>query len=133
MFRQRPDDAYIIPSHLDDSTDNLPVAAHSDEPMPRPDHKAKRHPRPHRHGRRWPNFPGARPNEEIGAGYFVFKRGKKTGRIETAPHRFAGGIPFEHKNFGAAVDEAARLTIERGGTFEVFTRCAMAGPLDSAK
>lgn len=118
MFRQP--DAYIIPSHLDDSVDDLPVAAHSDEPMPRPDHKAKKHGRPMR--RRWPNFPHARPKESIGAGYFVFKRGATTGRIETAPRRFAGGIPFEHPNLGSAVDEVARLTVERGGTFEVFTR-----------
>jgi len=118
MFRQP--DAYIIPSHLDDSVDDLPVAAHSDEPMPRPDHKAKKHGR--RGRRRWPNFPHARPKESIGAGYFVFKRGATTGRIETAPRRFAGGIPFEHPNLGSAVDEVARLTVERGGTFEVFTR-----------
>lgn len=93
--------------------------AHSDEPMQRPDHKAKKHGRP-LHGARWPGFPGPRTGEQIGGGHFVFKRGRTTGRIKTGP---AGHIPFEHPTYEAALDEAARLSIEVGGTFEVVSRC----------
>lgn len=100
--------------------DFLCAGVHSDEPMQRADYKAKKHGRPS-HGKKWPGHPGPRPNEEIGGGHFVFKRGKRTGRIETAPHRFAGGIPFEHGSLESALDEAARLSVERGGYFEVFT------------
>jgi len=90
-------------------------ATHSDEPMRKPDHKAKKHGRPY-HGKKWPAFPGPRDNEEIGGGHFVFKRGRRTGRIKT------GMIPFEHDTYDAAVQEAARLSIEVGGKFEVFSR-----------
>lgn len=89
--------------------------SHSDEPMARPDHKAKKHGRPY-HGQKWPGFPGHRTSEEIGGGHFVFKRGRRTGRIKN------GGIPFEHPTYAAALEEAARLSVEVGGTFEVFSR-----------
>lgn len=98
-----------------DDLDDIHVSAASAEPMQRADHKAKKHGRPH-HGKKWPGFPGARPHEEIGGGHFVFKRGRKTGRIENR------GIPFEHPTLEAAINEAARLTIEVGGKFEVLSR-----------
>jgi hypothetical protein len=109
MYRPNDDDFLPGPS------------AHSDEPMRKPDHKAKKHGKPN-HGKKWPAFPGPRANEEIGGGHFVFKRGRTTGRIKTAPHRFAGGIPFEHATLEDALDEAARLSVEVGGKFEVFSR-----------
>lgn len=84
-------------------------AASSVEPIRRPDHKAKRHPKP-----RWPGFPGARARESIGGGYFIFKRGARTGRIENR------GIPFEHSTFIAAQAEATRLQKKYGGQFEVY-------------
>lgn len=108
MFRPSEDDFLPDPS------------AHSDEPMLRPDHKAKKHGRPY-HGQKWPGFPGPRANEDIGGGHFVFKRGSRTGRIETAPHRFAGGIPFEHATLEDALDEAARLSVEYGGHYGVMS------------
>lgn len=113
MYRPTEDDFLPGPS------------AHSDEPMLRPDHKAKKHGKPN-HGKKWPGHPGPRQHEEIGGGHFVFKRGSRTGRIETAPHRFAGGIPFEHATIEDALDEAARLSIEKGGKFEVFSRVGAA-------
>lgn len=95
--------------------DFLSAGAHNDERMARPDHKSKKHGRPY-HGKKWPAFPGPRNGEEIGGGHFVFKRGRTTGRIKT------GMIPFEHDTYDAALDEAARLSIEVGGKFEVFSR-----------
>lgn len=95
--------------------DFLLAGAHSDEPMQKVDHKAKKFGRPY-HGKKWPGFPGPRQSEEIGGGHFVFKRGRRTGRIENR------GIPFEHMTVEAALDEAARLTVEHGGVFEVFSR-----------
>lgn len=47
-----------------------------------------------------------RPGEQIGAGYFVFRRGKETGRIARGP---ANGLPYEHPTLEAAQSEAARL------------------------
>lgn len=86
--------------------DFLLAGSHSDEPMNRPDQKSKRHPRPRR-------------NEKVGGGYFVFKRGRRTGRIKTG-HILAGKMPFEHCSLESALDEAARLAIENGGTYRVF-------------
>lgn len=106
MYRPNDDDFLPGPS------------AHSDEPMRRPDHKAKKHGRPN-HGNRWPGFPGPRQREEIGGGHFVFKRGRTTGRIKTGR---VGHIPFEHATLEDALDEAARLSVEKGGKFEVFSR-----------
>lgn len=87
----------------------------SAEPFAKPDHKAKKHGRPRRI-KKWPGFPGARPREVIGGGHFVFKRGKRTGRIENR------GIPFEHETLESALNEAARLTVEHGGRFDVYSR-----------
>lgn len=98
MYRPNDDDFLPGPS------------AHSDEPMLRPDHKAKKFGRPR-----------ARRNEKVGGGYFVFKRGRRTGRIKTG-HILAGKMPFEHATLESALDEAARLSVERGGKFEVFSR-----------
>jgi len=106
----RPNDDDLIPYGTS--------GAHSDEPMLRPDHKAKKHGKPN-HGKKWPGFPGPRQREEIGGGHFVFKRGRTTGRIKTGR---AGHIPFEHATLEDALDEAARLSIEKGGKFEVFSR-----------
>lgn len=106
MYRPTEDDFLPGPS------------AHSDEPMLRPDYKAKKHGRPY-HGKKWPAFPGPRDNEEIGGGHFVFKRGRTTGRIKTGR---VGHSPFEHGSLEAALDEAARLSVEYGGKFEVFSR-----------
>lgn len=58
----------------------------------------------------------ARPNEMIGGGYFVFRRGKDTGRIR-APE-----FPFEHPTYGDAYAEARRLAaLHPGETFEVLS------------
>ena len=108
MYRPNDDDFLPGPS------------AHSDEPMRKPDHKAKKHGKPN-HGKKWPAFPGPRANEEIGGSYFVFKRGRRTGRIKTG-HIMAGKMPFEHPSLEAALNEAVRLSIEKGGKFEVFSR-----------
>lgn len=91
------------------------AGSHSDEPMHRADYKAKKFGRP-LHGKKWSGFPGPRTGEEIGGGHFVFKRGKRTGRIENR------GIPFEHGSVDSALDEAARLSVEYGGQFDVYSR-----------
>ena len=44
-----------------------------------------------------------RQNEEIGGGYFVFRRGDRTNRVRP------GKMPFEHPTKEAATEEAARL------------------------
>ncbi|MBD9542905.1 hypothetical protein IB276_26010 [Ensifer sp. ENS04] len=100
---------------LDDNYAPTACTASSAEPMQRADHRAKKHGKPY-HSKKWPGFPGERPREAIGGGHFVFKRGKRTGRIENR------GIPFEHSSLDAALSEAARLTIEHGGQFDVFSR-----------
>jgi len=57
----------------------------------------------------------ARRNEAIGGGFFVFRRGKRTGRI--AHTKF----PFEHATFAQALAEATRLAAQHPGeSFEVF-------------
>lgn len=45
----------------------------------------------------------ARPNEKIGAGWFVFSRQLSTGRIHPAPY------PFEHPDRASAEAEAGKL------------------------
>lgn len=110
-----------------------PHAAANVEPMHRPDHKAKRHPRPnngkprrdYRPSKKWTGFPGPREGEQIGGGYFVFKRGDRTGRIENR------GIPFEHGSLSAAVREAERLRGIYGGKFDVFSAQAEVVRLDA--
>ena len=109
-----------------DEFDDIHTTAGSVEPMQRADHRAKKHGRPY-HGKKWPGFPGARPREVIGGGHFVFKRGKRTGRIENR------GIPFEHETLESAINEAARLTVEHGGRFDVFTRVAGSSSLEAAE
>lgn len=56
-----------------------------------------------------------RDDEAIGGGYFVFRRGRSTGRIR--PSRF----PFEHGDFESAKVEADRLAADNPGkTFDVL-------------
>ena len=88
--------------------DFMCAGVHSDEPMQRVDHKAKKFGRPR-----------ARRNEKVGGGYFVFKRGRRTGRIKTG-HILAGKMPFEHPDLESATNEAARLAVEHGGHYSVF-------------
>lgn len=54
--------------------------------------------------------------EVVGGGWFVFRRGKKTGRIGAG-----GQLPFEHGSGEAAYKEAERLARKNPGeTFQVF-------------
>lgn len=58
-----------------------------------------------------------RKNESIGGGYFVFRRGKKTGRIGCK----TPWVPFEHDSEESAREEADRLSLKLPGeSFEVF-------------
>lgn len=50
-----------------------------------------------------------RPSEEIGGGFFVFRRGDGTGRIRPAT------FPFEHGSLESATQEAMRLAAEQPG------------------
>jgi len=60
--------------------------------------------------------PKPRINETIGGGFFVFRRGKKTGRVGVR-----GSLPFEHGSLEQAAAEATRLAkLFPGETFEVF-------------
>ena len=45
----------------------------------------------------------ARPNEKVGAGFFVFRRGEMANRIKPGP------LPFEHASLEQAYAEATRL------------------------
>ena len=83
--------------------------AHSDEPMQRVDHKAKKHGRPKIKAKK------PRRGEQIGGGFFVFRRGDH-GRVTP------NGMPYEHPDDGSALAEAARLSVEVGGQFEVYAR-----------
>ncbi|MBA8821473.1 hypothetical protein BRY73_16265 [Ochrobactrum sp. P6BS-III] len=57
-----------------------------------------------------------RLNEIIGGGFFVFRRGKKTGRVGVYTT-----MPYEHGSFEQALAEATRLAaLCPGETFEVF-------------
>ena len=88
----------------------------SAEPMPRADHKAKKHPRPRR-------------NEKIGGGHFVFRRGKRTGRVGIKT-----SLPFEHPDFDSAMSEARRLAaVNPGETFEVFASTGASAQVHAAK
>lgn len=56
----------------------------------------------------------ARKGEQIGGGFFVFRRGHRTGRIRPAH------LPFEHPTFEAAQAEADKLAdAQPGQTFIV--------------
>ena len=58
-----------------------------------------------------------REHEKIGGGFFVFRRGKKTGRIGVKRN----AIAFEHPDEPSAFKEAQRLAgLNPGETFEVF-------------
>lgn len=60
-----------------------------------------------------------RPGEKIGGGFFVFRRGKKTGRVGVRP----ATTPFEHPDFYAAKAEANRLAKKhRGERFVVVAQ-----------
>lgn len=74
--------------------------------------------------------PNARKNEVIGGGFFVFRRGKKTGRIGASSK-----MPYEHGSFASAMTEATRLAaLCPGETYEVFqTSGATAGPIEAAR
>jgi endonuclease YncB( thermonuclease family) len=59
---------------------------------------------------------GLRPGEKIGGGFFVFRRGKRTGRVG-----ISSTLPFEHPDLLSATREARRLAAATPGeTFEVF-------------
>ena len=51
-----------------------------------------------------------RDGEVIGGGWFVFRRGKKTGRISGS-----STLPFEHPTFADAAKEAGRLSRQHPG------------------
>lgn len=51
-----------------------------------------------------------RKGEQIGAGYFVFRRGKKTNRISTK-----STMPFEHPDLKSAIAEANKLAANNPG------------------
>lgn len=79
--------------------------------------------------------PKPRINETIGGGFFVFRRGKKTGRVGVR-----GGLPFEHGSLEQAAAEATRLAkLFPGETFEVFqtsgvvAHCAIEAPATEAE
>lgn len=58
-----------------------------------------------------------RNKECVGGGYFVFRRGKKTGRIGIRLKT----MPFEHPSLESAQAEAARLaSLNPGEVFKVF-------------
>lgn len=62
--------------------------------------------------------------EVVGGGYFVFRRGKKTGRIASA-----NLLPFEHATENAAYDEAYRLAkANPGEQFVVLGASTTVGP-----
>jgi hypothetical protein len=46
-----------------------------------------------------------RKGEKIGGGFFVFRRGKKTGRVGVT-----SSLPYEHPSLSSAVAEAERLS-----------------------
>lgn len=55
--------------------------------------------------------------EVVGGGFFVFRRGKRTGRVGC----FFSTVPFEHGSFESAATEAQRMaTVNLGETYEVF-------------
>jgi hypothetical protein len=57
-----------------------------------------------------------RRGEKIGGDWFVFRRGKRTGRIGIATQ-----FPFEHPTREAALTEARRLAdLTPGETYQVF-------------
>lgn len=65
--------------------------------------------------------PRQRRNETIGGGFFVFRRGKKTGRISVN-----STLPFEHGCIEDACEEAKRLVKKFNGKekFAIFKQMA---------
>jgi hypothetical protein len=58
-----------------------------------------------------------RRGEKVGGGFFVFRRGRSTGRVKIDPNK----PPYEHASLGEATTEAARLAKENPGIeFSVF-------------
>lgn len=58
-----------------------------------------------------------RKGEVIGGGFFVFRRGKTTGRVGVRLNT----IPFEHGSYESAAQEAKRLSeVSPGEAFSVF-------------
>jgi hypothetical protein len=98
----------IRPQHiiLDEEYVPTAAAAASAEPFAKPDHKSKGHSKPRR-------------NEKVGGGFFVFGRGRRTGRIKTGAI-LAGRMPFEHPSEESAITEAERLHGLTGRRFDVF-------------
>lgn len=59
----------------------------------------------------------AAKGERVGGGFFVHRRGKKSGRVRPSK------LSFEHADQRAAVAEAEKLAARHPGeTFEVFAR-----------
>lgn len=56
-----------------------------------------------------PDWRNPRPNETIGGGWFVFRRGDSTKRVKPA------AWPFEHPSINAARAEALRLAADHPG------------------
>ncbi|QCM10315.1 hypothetical protein CFBP6625_08120 [Agrobacterium tumefaciens] len=119
MYRPHPeefDDIAVAAAHG--------AVAQSDEPMKRPDHKAKKHGKTktkYEYMRRFPKKP--RNGEEVGGGHFVFRRGDSTGRIRPCMW------PFEHPSYDSAMTEAARLFNEHGGTYDIVSVCGQVAAL----
>ncbi len=101
MYRPTPEDF-----------DDITIAAQSAEPFTKPDHKAKKHGRPPSRSAR------ERRNEKIKGGHFVFRRGRRTGRIAIGA---MGSLPFEHPSLESARTEAQRLQSKNGGRYDVFS------------
>ena len=122
MFRPSPEDFDSISTT---GATQHSTALHSDEPMQRPDHKAKKHGKPktkYQYEQRFPRKP--RHNEQVGGGHFVFRRGNGTGRIRPCMW------PFEHPNYDSAMNEAVRLRGEYGGTYDIVTVSGSVGSVD---
>lgn len=72
--------------------------------------------------------PAPRKNEVIGGGFFVFRRGKHTGRVSVATT-----LPYEHGSFEQALAEATRLAkLCPGETYEVFQTSGAIATSDQA-
>jgi hypothetical protein len=72
--------------------------------------------------------PAPRTNEVIGGGFFVFRRGKHTGRVSVATT-----LPYEHGSFEQALAEATRLAkLCPGETYEVFQTSGAIATSDQA-
>ena len=72
--------------------------------------------------------PAPRKNEVISGGFFVFRRGKQTGRVSVATT-----LPYEHGSFEQALAEATRLAkLCPGETYEVFQTSGAIATSDQA-